>query len=48
MELFKNLVCKLIQAVLLLAAIFPLKKNKIVFFPYNGKYYCNLKYITNC
>lgn len=47
MELFKNLVCKLIQEALLLIAVFPLKSNKIVFFPYNGKYYCNLKYITD-
>ena len=47
MELIKYLVARFIRKILLIFFIFKIKENKVIFYPMNGKYYCNLKYITN-
>lgn len=46
MELIKSIIVSLIKTVLIVFTVFPIKRNKIIFYPTNGKYYCNLKYIS--
>ncbi|MDO5379594.1 MAG: CDP-glycerol glycerophosphotransferase family protein [Acidaminococcaceae bacterium] len=46
MEFFRYIISKIIKLCLHSFLLFSIKKNKIVFFPINGKYYCNLKYIS--
>lgn len=45
MEFFKYILSKVIKNILIIYYIFPINNKKIVFYPANGKYYCNLKYI---
>ena len=44
-EIAKTIIAKIINAGLHVLFILPRKKNRIVFIPSNGHYYCNLKYI---
>lgn len=44
-EIAKTIIAKIINAGLYVLFILPRKKNRIVFIPSNGHYYCNLKYI---
>lgn len=44
-EIIKTIVARTINAGLHVLFILPRKKNRIVFVPSNGHYYCNLKYI---
>lgn len=46
LETIKTFVAKFIRTLCHLFYIFEIDKTKIIFYPSNGKYYCNLKYIT--
>ena len=46
LETIKTFIAKFIRIVCHLFYIFEIDKTKIIFYPSNGKYYCNLKYIT--
>ena len=45
MELFKYIVALIIRCCLHIFMIIPIRTNRIVFYPTNGQFYCNLKYI---
>lgn len=45
MEFIKYLICNILKFIQKMIFVLPIKKNKIMFFPCNGNYYCNLKYI---
>ena len=45
MEFLKYTIALLIRFFLRIFEIIPLKRNRIVFYPTNGHFYCNLKYI---
>lgn len=45
MEFIKNIVCEILKQLQRLLFLVPVNNRKILFFPYNGTYYCNLKYI---
>lgn len=45
MEFVKFFISKILKGLLCVLYIFPLNKNKVLFYPINGNYYCNLKYI---
>ena len=44
-DMGKTILAKMIHAGLRVMLAFPIKRNRIVFFPGNGHYYCNLKYV---
>lgn len=44
-EFFKSMIVFFISELLNIFKFFPIQHNKILFFPFNGHYYCNLKYI---
>lgn len=46
MEFIKYLIAIIVRKILGSFTFFKIK-NKVLFYPINGKYYCNLKYITN-
>lgn len=46
MEIIKSIIVCMIKLGLNILKYYPIKENKIVFYPTNGKYYCNLKYIS--
>lgn len=45
MEFVKNIVCKILKHLQRIFFLVPINNRKVLFFPYNGTYYCNLKYI---
>lgn len=45
MEFFKNLMCYSLKIIQKNFFLVPVNNKKILFFPFNGTYYCNLKYI---
>lgn len=44
-EFLKTMLSFSISGVLHLFKVFPIQRNKILLYPFNGHYYCNLKYI---
>lgn len=44
-EFFKTMLSFSISGVLHIFKVFPIQRNKILLYPFNGHYYCNLKYI---
>ena len=44
-EIIKTVLAEVIGVALRVFCVFPIQKNKIIFVPSNGHYYCNLKYI---
>ena len=44
-EFLKTVIAKISHVLLHVMYIFPMKNNRILFFPTNGHYYCNLKYL---
>ena len=44
-EILKTVAAWVIRSGLYIFCVFPIRKNKIIFIPSNGHYYCNLKYI---
>lgn len=45
MEQLKTFICNGIRLLLRLMCFLPIKRERILFYPANGNYYCNLKYI---
>ena len=43
--MIKNIIIKFIKQFQLLFSFLPIQNNKVLFYPVNGHYYCNLKYI---
>ncbi len=41
-DMGKTILAKMIHAALRVMLVFPIKRNRVVFFPGNGHYYCNL------
>lgn len=46
MQFIKYMLSKFIRMLLHVFLVFPLQNTKVLFYPTNGKYYCNLKYIS--
>lgn len=46
MQFIKFFLVGVLRYVCYVFSVFPIKYNKIVFYPENGRYYCNLKYIS--
>ena len=44
-ETFKTVMAFIISGILHVLEVFPIQHKKILFFPCNGHYYCNLKYL---
>lgn len=44
-EFLKTMLSFSISGVLHIFKVFPIQRNKILLYPFNGHYYCNLKYI---
>lgn len=45
LEFIKTIISKILYLLLHIFELVPFDKNKILFYPSNGNYYCNLKYI---
>ena len=46
MEVIKNIVIDILKFMIHFWCIFPIDNKKLIFYPVNGNYYCNLKYIS--